>query len=135
MVHGDPRLENLPAGLGGEHLVLDLGFAARRPRVHDLAYAGAWILLGPDDTATAIATEPSDTVTQLRSCITAYEQGAGALTAVERGAFDGYLAGVCLYQSTVAAHLPDPDAHLSRPGIRKMLAIARQLVTQPRKFL
>ncbi len=125
VVHGVPRLENLPTGQFGEPVVLDLGFAARRPRIHDLAYATAWILLGPDDAGV----ESDDDVRQIRRCVSAYEEGAPTLSTVERQAFDGYLAGVCLYQSTVAAHLPDPDSHLAQPGVRHMVEIARRVMT------
>lgn len=130
VVHGDPRLENLPTGHTGAPVVLDLGFAARRPRIHDLAYAAAWILLGPDDADKT----GSDVVEQVQRCITTYEEEAGALTPVERRAFDGYLVGVCLYQSTVAAHVQDPDAHLAQPGVHNMLEIARRTLARPRTF-
>jgi len=130
-VHGDPRLENLPTGHAGEPVVLDLGFAARRPRIHDLAYATAWILLGPNDAGTP----STDAVDQIQHCISTYEEGAGGLTPMERRAFDGYLAGVCLYQSTVAAHVEDPDAHLDQPGVRNMLETARTVVARPRTFV
>lgn len=120
VVHGDARLENLPIDPAGRPVVLDLGFAAHRPRVHDLAYAAAWMTLGPDD-----AGEELD-VPELRRCVAAYEEAAAApLTALERQAFGGYLAGVCLYQSTIAAYVPDPDALLAQPGPRQMVAIAR----------
>jgi len=74
-------------------------------------------------------------VDQIQHCISTYEEGAGGLTPMERRAFDGYLAGVCLYQSTVAAHVEDPDAHLDQPGVRNMLETARTVVARPRTFV
>ena len=131
VVHGDPRLENLPAGHAGEQIVLDLGFTARRPRIHDLAYASAWILLGPDDAGNT----GTHAVDQVQRCISTYEEEAGALMPIERRAFDGYLVGVCLYQSTVAAHVQDPDSHLAQAGVLNMLGIARRTVARPRMFV
>lgn len=131
VVHGDPRLENLPRDLGGRPVVLDLGFAARRPRIHDLAHAAAWILLGPDDQGGPLDLRAAD----VRRCVTAYEDETHMpLTDLERTAFDSYLAGVCLYQNTVAAYLPDPDTHLAQPGPRHMLRLAKQVMEFPRTF-
>jgi Ser/Thr protein kinase RdoA (MazF antagonist) len=131
VVHGDARLENLPTGMNGQSVVLDLGFAAKRPRIHDLAHATAWILLGPADAGPGGPLDGHPT----RRCVDAYEEAAGQpLARVERLAFDAYLAGVCLYQSAVAAHVPDPDTHLARPGVRAMVEIVHQVLERPGMF-
>lgn len=44
LVHGDVRLSNVRRTPGGEALYLDFGFLARRSRVHDLAYALAFMV-------------------------------------------------------------------------------------------
>ena len=45
LVHGDVRLSNVCQTLEGKTLYLDFGFLAYRPRIHDLAYALAFMLL------------------------------------------------------------------------------------------
>ncbi len=45
VVHGDATLDNLPRDDAAQSIVLDLGFSAYRPRVHDLAYTLHWTLL------------------------------------------------------------------------------------------
>src|SRR5207244_1378180 len=49
LIHGDVRLGNFSVDRAGTAVYLDFGFAASRPRVHDLAYALSWIVLRPDD--------------------------------------------------------------------------------------
>lgn len=129
LVHGDARLENLTLTGTGVPLVLDLGFTAVRPRVHDLAYAMAWILLGPDDAG------PPDPlpVLDIQGYVAAYETSSGsALSEIERRAFTGYLAGTCLYLSCVAARVPEPDRLLLEVANRRLVTIAQRVLDQPR---
>src|SRR5439155_9800725 len=46
VVHGDIRLGNVAVAADGRPAYLDFGFAARRPRVHELGYSLAWVLTG-----------------------------------------------------------------------------------------
>jgi Ser/Thr protein kinase RdoA (MazF antagonist) len=45
LVHGDARLSNVCRTADGRTAYFDFGFLARRPRIHDLAYALAFMLL------------------------------------------------------------------------------------------
>lgn len=131
VVHGDARLGNLAIGPAGEAVVLDLGFSAVRPRLHDLAYALAWILLRPDDSGPTWPIDPDEA----RRCLAAYEESSGQpLSGVERQAFDGYLAGTCLYLTAIAAHVPDPDLLVLEQGNRRMVDIADHILSRPRLF-
>ena len=49
LVHGDVRLSNVRRTPDGRTVYLDFGFAARRPRVQDLAYALAFMVLALRD--------------------------------------------------------------------------------------
>lgn len=46
VVHGDFRLGNLARSPAGLPVVFDFGFVDRRPRLHDEAYALAFMVLG-----------------------------------------------------------------------------------------
>lgn len=128
VVHGDARPENLSVGSHGEQVVLDLGFAARRPRVHDLAYAMAWIVLKPDDSGSVGEFDRG----AARRCVAAYEEAAGSrLSPLEREAFDGYLAGTCLYLTTIAAFLPDPASVVLGRGNLRLVEIAEDVLRRP----
>ena len=111
LVHGDIRLGNVAVarGPGGGAAYLDFGFAACRPRVHDLAYSLPWIVLRPDDSG-----RPEDFAWErVGELVEAYETGAGdRLRAEERAALAPYVAAVPLYLASVAAFTPDPAATL-----------------------
>jgi Ser/Thr protein kinase RdoA (MazF antagonist) len=53
LIHGDIRLGNVCLSPGGAPVYFDFGFLARRPRVHELAYALSWIVLRPDSRGSA----------------------------------------------------------------------------------
>ena len=128
LVHGDARLGNVAVRPDGAALVLDLGFAAFRPRVHDLAYTMAWIVLRPDDRGLA---EPFD-VEAARTAVDAYEPAAGVpLSEVERLAFGPYLASVALYLSAIAGFTADPVAHVFNAGQLSLVDIAEHVLARP----
>jgi Ser/Thr protein kinase RdoA (MazF antagonist) len=121
IVHGDVRLGNVCVtdDESAEPVYLDFGFAATRPRIHDLAYSLPWIVLRPD-----AGGRPEDfdwsTVPEL---FTAYEAAAGwSLTPLERRAFGPFVAAVPLYLAAVASFTPDPVATIK--GEAPMLRIA-----------
>jgi Ser/Thr protein kinase RdoA (MazF antagonist) len=111
LVHGDVRLSNVRRTPAGETLYLDVGFLARRPRVHDLAYALAfmvWALgrLGAPERF------PWDAVPRL---LEAYEATAPVpLTPAERRALMPYTAAVPLYCAALDGFTEDPAANLRR---------------------
>jgi len=110
VVHGDIRLGNVARTTKGDSAYFDFGFAARRPRIHDLAYSLAWIIFRP--TADGRGEDfPWDALPDL---IDAYEQAAGSrLDELERRALGPYLAAVPLYLAAIASHTPDPVEHLA----------------------
>jgi Ser/Thr protein kinase RdoA (MazF antagonist) len=110
VVHGDVRLGNVARTPDGRTAFLDFGFAARRPRIHDLAYSLSWIVLRPDDSGTGadFAWER-----RLPELVSAYEDGAHrALEPLERQALVPYLAAVPLALACVAGFTPTPVANL-----------------------
>jgi Ser/Thr protein kinase RdoA (MazF antagonist) len=109
VVHGDVRLGNVVHGDDGRDVFFDFGFAAVRPRVHDLAYSLSWIVLQPTSDGRAETTDWD----AVRRLVTAYEQEAGPLDPVERDALDPYLAAVPLYLAAIAGRVADPVAHLA----------------------
>ncbi len=129
VVHGDVRLGNVVRTGDGEPAIFDFGFAARRPRIHDLAYALSWIVLRPDDSGRA-EDFPWDRVPQL---VSAYERGRHErLLPVERRALAPYLAAVPLYLAAISCHTPDPASHLR--GEEPFIRIARWILANPREI-
>ncbi|WP_168207384.1 phosphotransferase enzyme family protein [Microlunatus elymi] len=99
VIHGDGKANNLPRTGAGELVALDFGFAARRPRVHDLAYSLNWAIavLGP--TATD----------QIPVWIKTFEAGTGSrLTSAELRALPVLGAAIALYRPAVSGYNPDP---------------------------
>jgi Ser/Thr protein kinase RdoA (MazF antagonist) len=128
LVHGDVRLGNVPRAPDGAPVYFDFGFLAGRPRVHELAYALAWIVLRPDGRGTAeeFAWE------SVRRLVEAYEQAARTtLTPAERRALAPYAAAVPLYLAAIAGFMPDPVAHLRDPTRQTFLRIADWLLAHP----
>lgn len=132
LIHGDIRLGNVCRSPGGgapdTPVYFDFGFLARRPRVHELAYALSWIVLRPDSRGTAEGFA-WDLVPRL---VGEYEGAARrALTAPERRALAPYTAAVPLYLGAIAAQVPDPVAHLRHETRLRFLDIAEWLLTHP----
>lgn len=132
LVHGDIRLGNVVRGPGGETVFLDFGFLARRPRIHELAYALAWMVLRPDNRGTA---EGFDWGTVPR-LVQAYEDAAGTtLTEVERRALAPYIAAAPLYLATIAGFTADPVAHPRDEPRLAFLRIGEWLLAHPEAVL
>jgi Ser/Thr protein kinase RdoA (MazF antagonist) len=126
LVHGDGSLSNICRISDGRTAYLDFGFLARRPRVHDLAYALAFMLLalgGPE----AMDTFPWHWVPRL---VGAYEATAGAhLLAAERVALVPYSASVLLHDAALDGFTEDPIGKLlSR---RHFIQLAAWLLAHP----
>jgi Ser/Thr protein kinase RdoA (MazF antagonist) len=108
-VHGDVRLSNVRLTPAGEAVYFDFGFLARRPRIHDLAYALAFMVwaLGNLDAPERF---PWNAVPRL---IEAYEATAPArLTTAERTALGPYTAAVPLYCAALDGFTEDPAGNL-----------------------
>jgi Ser/Thr protein kinase RdoA (MazF antagonist) len=103
LVHGDLKLENVLRASTGHTIYLDFGHAARRPRIHDLAFALTHTVLTVDgDVPTNPAAFPWSQVPPL---IEEYQAAAGwTLTAPERRALAPYTAAVRLYFGCAAWH-------------------------------
>jgi len=108
-IHGDGSPRNIGRGADGSTVYLDFGFFARRPRVHELAYALAFMLLAlgihraPDRFDWAI----------IRSLVEAYETTANIrLTAAERRAMPPCTAAVPLYAAALDGFTENPAENL-----------------------
>jgi len=123
LVHGDVKASNIAADGQGMPVYLDFGFAAVRPRVHDLGYTLAWRLLATGDAY------PDGL---LADALAAYERAAAPLSPMERAALVPYAAAVPLYYAAVAGYTADPVAELTT-GLRlPFLGIAERLLTTQR---
>src|SRR5205807_743631 len=128
LVHGDIRLGNLTQTVNGP-AYFDFGFAARRPRIHELAYSLFWIVLKPDDSGRA---EDFDW-DRVRELFAAYEAATKTrVSAVERRALGPLLATIPMYFAAVASYTPDPSDRIKQE-IRS-LEIARWVLEEGELF-
>jgi Ser/Thr protein kinase RdoA (MazF antagonist) len=130
IVHGDVRLSNICRGPGGETVYLDFGFAAVRPRVHDIAYALAFMVLALDGKG------PPERFSWQRvpGLIEKYEEAFGSrLTDVERQALVPYAAAVPLYAAALDGFTEDPAGKL-RSRLR-FLRLSEWLLAHPDALL
>jgi Ser/Thr protein kinase RdoA (MazF antagonist) len=109
LVHGDVRLSNVGQTEAGQTVYLDFGFLAHRPRIHDLAYSFAFMVLalrgnlGPERFAWHYV---------LR-LVEEYETHANSsLTALERLALAPYTAAIPLYAAALDGFSNDPAGQL-----------------------
>lgn len=129
IIHGDVRLANVRATVERDPVYLDFGFAAYRPRVHEFAYALAWILLGPDDSGRGDDFEWG----RLPEFIAAYEEAAGdRLTSIERSSLWSFVASVPIYLAAISGYTPDPVDHLA--GQEVFLRIGAWVLDHPPKI-
>lgn len=126
LVHGDVRLSNVCQTSEGRTVYLDFGFLAYRPRIHDLAYSLAFMVLAlhghlaPEHFAWHI-------VPQL---IAEYEASANSrLTAAERKALAPYTAAVPLYAAALAGFSNDPGVQLRDK--RAFMRLSEWLLAHP----
>lgn len=105
LIHGDVRLSNVCRTSEGKVVYLDFGFLARRPRIHDLACALAFMVLALQGSQTSEKFPWHD----VPSLIEAYETGAHSrLTVMERQALAPYTAAVPLYAAALAGFGNNP---------------------------
>lgn len=130
LVHGDVRLSNVCRTPGGETVYLDFGFLAWRPRIHDLAYSLAFMLL-----ALKVYQAPESFAWQsIQRFVEEYEvAGNSRLTLMERRALAPYTAAVPLYAAALSGFTNDPVGHLrdSLPFLR----LSKWLLAHPEVML
>jgi Ser/Thr protein kinase RdoA (MazF antagonist) len=129
LIHGDGKLSNIRCTPNGETAYLDFGFAASRPRIHDLAHSLAWIILRPDDSGTAESFPWWNRVGELLS---EYENSAHtSLTELERQALPPYMAAVPLYEPAISGYARDPIRVLRDPAVVRFLRIGEWILANP----
>jgi Ser/Thr protein kinase RdoA (MazF antagonist) len=117
LVHGDIRLSNVCRTPEGKTVYLDFGFLAQRPRIHDLAYSLAFMVLalGGHQAPERFAWQ------SIARLVEEYEAAARArLCEAERRALLPYTAAVPLYAAVLAGFTDDPAGLLRarRPFLR-----------------
>lgn len=126
LVHGDIRLGNVASTHTGDAAYFDFGFAARRPRIHELAYSLFWIVLKPDDSGRPEEFDWNRVV----ELVDAYEAAAGVvLDPLERRALGPCLAAVPMYFAGIASSTPDPCDRIQQEA--SSLRIARWVLDHP----
>jgi Ser/Thr protein kinase RdoA (MazF antagonist) len=108
LVHGDVRLSNVGRSPDAGTVYLDFGFLAIRPRIHDLAYSIAFMLLALND-----HTDPTRSWQCVPHLLEIYESAAAVpLSIMEREALAVYTSAVPLYFSALAGFNDDPVRQL-----------------------
>lgn len=126
LIHGDVRLANVCRTPSGETVHFDFGFAALRPRVHDLAYAFAFMLLARGGIDYCL----SNGWKEAGALFAAYESGSGsALLAAERQAISSYAAAIPLYQTAIAGLSEAPASQFGQK--RTLLMLSDWLLAHP----
>ncbi|WP_169512993.1 phosphotransferase [Actinopolymorpha alba] len=126
LIHGDGKLSNIRRTPAGETAYLDFGFAAFRPRIHDLGHSLAWMVLRPDDSGTAESFPWWDRVPDL---LGEYEDAAHTrLTNLELLALPASMAAVTAYQPAVAGFARDPITKLRDPTVDRFLRIGQWIL-------
>jgi Ser/Thr protein kinase RdoA (MazF antagonist) len=99
LIHGDVRLSNVCQNSDRNTIFFDFGFAAHRPRIHDIAYAISFMVLAQGGYE-SLNTYRWQNVGRL---IKEYELAANTkLTSLERRALAPYTAAAPLYQVAIA---------------------------------
>ena len=109
LVHGDARLSNVCRTADGRTAYFDFGFLAWRPRIHELAYALAFMLLALG-AHRAPESFPWGSIPRL---VGEYETTANApLTPQEKRALAPYTASVPLYAAALDGFTESPAENL-----------------------
>ncbi len=123
LVHGDVRLSNVGRTATGTAVYLDFGFLAIRPRIHDLAYALAFMLR-------ALNAPHAWAWSSVGPLLCAYEEAVQSpLTEAERAALAPSTAAIPLYHAALAGCTADParELRIQRP----FLHLSEWLLAQP----
>lgn len=131
IVHGDGKLRNIVRSMTGKTVYLDFGFAAFRPRVHELGYAlvRMTLSLGAGETPDA----PSQFMWEcIPSLIATYEEAGGsALTEREWQALIPSMVATCLFQPAMVWCLPGAVDAIRDDERRRLMTIAGWLLEYP----
>jgi Ser/Thr protein kinase RdoA (MazF antagonist) len=105
LIHGDVRLSNVCRTLAGGTAYLDFGFLAQRPRIYDLAYALAFMLLSLDGDRAPGGLAWGG----IPLLVEVYESAANVrLTPLEARALAPYTASVPLYAAALDGFTESP---------------------------
>jgi Ser/Thr protein kinase RdoA (MazF antagonist) len=130
LIHGDASLRNICQTVEGRTVYLDFGFLAVRPRVHELAYALAFMLLALD----GHRAPEQFAWQQIPQLIGEYEAAANSrLTPAERRALAPCTAAVPLYHAALDGFTSDP-AGLLRARL-PFLRLSAWLLANPKVML
>ena len=130
VVHGDIRLGNLTVTEATDAAYLDFGFAAYRPRIHELAYSLFWIVIKPDGSGRPEEFDWS----RVAELIDAYEEASHVrVDDIERKALGAYLAAVPIYFAAIASYTPDPCDRIKQEV--RSLEIARWVLERGDELL
>jgi Ser/Thr protein kinase RdoA (MazF antagonist) len=130
LVHGDVRLSNVCRTADGRAVYLDFGFLARRPRIHELAYALAFMLLALD----GHRSPDSFAWECIPRLVEDYEATANVrLTPAERRGLAPYTAAVPLYAAALDGFTENPVEKLR--SRLPFLHLSAWLLAHPTAFL
>ncbi len=130
LVHGDVRLSNVCQTAEGGSVYLDFGFLAKRPRVHDLAYSLAFMLLALN----AHQVPESFAWQSIPQLVEEYEFAANFhLTPMERKALVPYTVAVPLYAAALDGFSNDPVGNLR--GRVPFVRLSSWLLAHPEAML
>jgi len=126
MIHGDARLGNFRLRPAGETVIHDFGFAAHRPRIHELAYSLTYMVQALEGHRDPGAFDWS----LVPVMIEAYECAAGtSLSDTERRALLAYMAAVPLYHAVTAGLVLHPEPALQ--SALPFVDLSEWLLTSP----
>ena len=131
LIHGDMRLGNICRDPHGTTLYLDFGFLAHRPRVYELGYSLAWMLLALDG-----CEDPASFRWELvAELLQIYEEAAGVdLTPLEHEALGPCIVSVPLYQAAICGFMRDPVADLRSDMRHSFLHLAEWVLAHPQPW-
>jgi Ser/Thr protein kinase RdoA (MazF antagonist) len=128
LVHGDIRLGNVCRAPDGGTIYLDFGFLAVRPRIHELAYSLAYMVLALG----GCAAPGRFAWSMVPRLVADYEAAAQVrLTPAERRALAPCAAAVPLYHAAIAGFTVDPAKQLLGGHQIPFLRLAEWLLTHP----
>lgn len=131
IVHGDGKLRNIVRDATGETVYLDFGFAAWRPRVHELGYALTRMLLSLGAGESEDAPSRFDW-SQVSILIAAYEDAVGdTLSEREWQAIAPSMVATALFQPAMVWCLPDASDAIRDDERRRLMTIADWLLAHP----
>lgn len=126
LVHGDIRLSNVCQTLDGQRVYFDFGFAAHRPRIYDIAYALAFMVLTQGGHQAPNHYRWQD-VGQL---VNEYELAAHTrLTTLERKALAPYIASIPMYHAANVGFSNNPVKQLHEKSV--LLRLSEWVLAHP----